>query len=181
MPIVSIANSKGGSSKTTLCTALAVNLARAKYRVAVIDADVNATFTMWYRSTTGLSITATECPDHNQIVGHAYKQGETHDICLIDCAGFSNQTSIFACGASDLVLIPVTPDRGSVVEAKRTAGQVENVAQIARREIPYRVVLSRWTPKGLAERATLADLSAAGLPYLTQYIPALTAFSKASF
>src|SRR4051794_31021868 len=176
MPIVSIANSEGGSAKTTLCTALAVNLARDGYRVAVIDADINATFTTWLRTANAPPLTATACPDHNTIVSHAYKQADEHDICLIDCAGFSNQTSIFACGSADLVLIPVTPDRGSVVEAKRTAGQVENVAQIARREIPYRVVLSRWTPKGLSERATLSDLAAAELPYLTQHVPALTAF-----
>jgi cellulose biosynthesis protein BcsQ len=115
------------------------------------------------------------------IVAHAYRQAEDHDICLIDCAGFSNQTAIFACGSSDLVLIPVTPDRGSVIEAKRTAGQVTNVAQIARREIPYRVVLSRWTVTGLTERATLDDINAAELPYLHQHIPNLTAFAKSSF
>jgi cellulose biosynthesis protein BcsQ len=126
-------------------------------------------------------MTVTDCPDHNKIVAHAYKQGEMSDICLIDCAGFSNQTSIFGCGASDLVLIPVTPDRGSVIEAKRTAGQVENVAQIARRDIPVRIVLSRWTPKGLIERATLSDLAAADLAFLPQHIPNLTAFAKSSF
>lgn len=181
MPIISIANSKGGSAKSTLCTALAVNLAQDRYRVAVIDADVNGTFTTWHRSSMGPPLTATACPDHEKIVAHAYRQADEHDICLIDCAGFSNQTSIFACGSADLVLIPVTPDRGSVIEAKRTAGQVENVAQIARREIPYRIVLSRWTPRGLAERATISDLTAAGLPSLTQHIPALTAFAKSSF
>jgi chromosome partitioning protein len=181
MPIVAIANSKGGSAKTTLCTALAVNLARDHYRVAVIDADINGTFSTWHRSATAPPLTATACQDHEKIVAHAYRQSEEHDICLIDCAGFSNQTSVFACGSSDLVLIPVTPDRGSVIEAKRTAGQIENVAQIARREIPYRVVLSRWTPKGLAERATLSDVAAAGLPCLIQHIPNLTAFAKSSF
>jgi chromosome partitioning protein len=181
MPIVSIANSKGGSGKTTLCTALAVNLARDGYRVTVIDADVNGTFTTWHKSATAPPLTVTACADHNKIVGHAYAQAEASDICLIDCAGFSNQTSIFACGVSDLVLIPVTPDRGSVIEAKRTAGQVENVAGIARREIPVRVVLSRWMPKGLIERATLSDLAAAELAYLPQHIPNLTAFAKSSF
>src|ERR1700722_9729442 len=181
MPIVGIANSKGGSGKTTLTTALAVNLARDGYRVAVIDADVNGTFSTWHRSATAPPMSVTACPDHNKIVAHAYKQNEASDICMIDCAGFSNQTSIFACGASDLVLIPVTPDRGSVIEAKRTAGQVENVAQIARRDIPVRVVLSRWTPKGLIERATLNDLAAAELIYLPQHIPNLTAFAKSSF
>ena len=177
---MSVANSKGGSGKSCLCMALAVNLGRS-YRVAVIDADINGTFSTWHRTANTPPLTVTACPDHNKIVGHAYEQGASHDICIIDCAGFSNQTAIFACGSSDLVLIPVTPDRGSVIEAKRTAGQIENVAQIARRQIPYRVVLSRWAPRGLAERATLDDIAAAELPYLNQHVPMLTAFAKASF
>jgi chromosome partitioning protein len=73
------------------------------------------------------------------------------------------------------------PDRASVIEARRTARKIESVAQIARRDIPYRVLLSRWTPRGLLERATLADLQAAGLPCFRQHIPNLTAFAKASF
>ena len=67
MPIVSIANSKGGSGKTTLTTALAVNLACDGYRVAVIDADVNGTFSTWYRSATSPPMSVTACPDHNKI------------------------------------------------------------------------------------------------------------------
>ena len=76
MPIVSIANSKGGSGKTTLTTALAVNLARDGYSVAVIDADVNGTFATWHRSATAPPMIVTACPDHNKIVAHAYKQAE---------------------------------------------------------------------------------------------------------
>jgi hypothetical protein len=96
-----------------------VSLYRTPYR---ISAEHNA-------SGAAPPLTATACPDHEKIVAHAYRQSEEHDICLIDCAGFSNQTSVCACGSSDLVLIPVTPDRDSVIEAKRTAGQIENVAQ----------------------------------------------------
>jgi hypothetical protein len=41
--------------------------------------------------------------------------------------------------------------------------------------------LSRWTPKGLSERATLQDLEEAKLPRLQQIVPNLTVFQKASF
>ena len=84
-------------------------------------------------------------------------------------------------GAADLVLIPVMPDRNSVVEARRTAQQVKSVSEIARRDIAYKVLLTRWNRRGLSERATLEDLEAASLPTLKQTIGDLSAFQKSTF
>jgi chromosome partitioning protein len=179
--VICIANWKGGCGKSTLCTVLAVNLAAEGYRVSVIDSDPNQAFATWFRTAEAPPLTCLSCIDHNEIVARAYAEAEKHDVVLVDTAGFANQAAVFGIGAADLVLIPVMPDRNSVIEARKTAKQVESVGQIARRTIPHRVVLSRWTPKGLSERATIADLSEAKLPMLQHPIPNLTAFQKASF
>src|SRR3954453_13549280 len=176
-----VASSKGGCSKTTTVTALAVNLAARRYRVAVCDADPNQAFARWYKSAEAPALTSTSEIDHNAIVGHLLKLAKSHDVVLCDTGGWSNQTQVFAMGAADLVLIPVMPDRNSVVEARRTAQQVKSVAEIARREIPYRVLLTRWNKRGLSERATLEDLEASKLPVLKQTIGDLSAFQKSTF
>jgi len=106
------------------------------------------------------------CIDHNEIVGHVIAAAEHADIVLVDTAGFENQTVVFAMGAADMVLIPVMADRNSIPDAGKTAKQVVSVGQIARRSIPYRLLLSRWNPRGLAERATLEDIESMGLPRL---------------
>jgi chromosome partitioning protein len=108
-------------------------------------------------------------------------QGEQHDVTVIDTAGFENQTALFAMGTADMVLIPVMADRNSVLEARKTARQCEGIARLARREIPYRILLSRWNKRGLAERATLEDLETSKLTPLAQHIPDLSDFQKASF
>jgi chromosome partitioning protein len=179
--VICIANWKGGCGKSTLCTVLAVNLAAQGYRVSVIDSDPNQAFATWFRTAEAPPLTCSSCIDHNEIVARAYAEAEIHDVVLVDTAGFANQAAVFGIGAADLVLIPVMPDRNSVIEARKTAKQVESVGQIARRTIPYRVVLSRWTPKGLSERATTTDLEESNLPTLEQPVPNLTAFQKASF
>jgi hypothetical protein len=67
------------------------------------------------------------------------------------------------------------------------AGQVseprqrEGVARLSRRHIPYRVLLSRWNRRGMAERATLNDITASGLIPLRQHIPDLVDFAKSTF
>jgi chromosome partitioning protein len=179
--IIVIASSKGGAAKTTLTTALAVNLAGMGYSVAVVDADRNQAFVNWHKIADAPPLTVTSCIGHNEIVGHVIAQSEKHDVVLVDSAGFENQTATFAMGPADMVLIPCMPDRNSVVEAAKTAKQVQSVSQIARRSIPYRVILSRWNPRGLAESATIEDLEATGLPRIKQHMADLVAFQKSTY
>jgi len=179
--IIAVCSWKGGVGKSTATTALAVNLAALGYRVAVIDSDPNQAFAVWHKTAEAPPLTVTSCIDHNEIVAHAMAQGDAHDVTLIDSAGFANQTAVFAMGAADMVLIPCMPDRNSVLEARKTAKQVESISKIARRTIPYRVLLTRWNPRGLAEKATIEDLEALGLVPLTQYLTDLVAFQKMTF
>ena len=48
--IITVANQKGGSGKTTVSMQLAGTLARRGYRVLVVDADPQATATRWAAS-----------------------------------------------------------------------------------------------------------------------------------
>jgi chromosome partitioning protein len=179
--IIVIASSKGGAGKTSLTTALAVNLAALGYRVAVVDADRNQAFATWYRIAEAPHLSCSSEIDHNQIVGHLMGRAEVSDVVIVDTAGFENQTAVFAMGTADMVLIPCMPDRNSVLEARKTAKQVESISQIARRPIPSMIVLTRWTPTGLAERAALEDLEASKLPRMKQHIGDLVAFQKYTF
>lgn len=179
--IIVIASSKGGAGKTSLTTSMAVNLVARGYSVAVVDADRNQAFAKWHEMAGSHALACTSCIDHNLIVGHVIAQGERHDVTLVDSAGFENQTATFAMGPADLVLIPCMPDRNSVIEAAKTAQQVKSVSQIARRSIPHRVVLSRWNPRGIAERATLEDLESLGLVKLQQHLSDLVVFQKSTY
>jgi chromosome partitioning protein len=180
--ILSVCNSKGGSGKTCAVSLLAVNLAAVGYRVAIIDADPNGGFSAWYaNSYEGPPLTVTAEIRHEEIVGHAMKQGETHDVTLIDNAGWANQTAAYSIGTADLLIIPIMGDRNSVIEGRKTAKQCAAIARLARRDIRCRVLLSRWEKRGLAERATLEDLAASGLVPLRQHIPDLATFKQSSF
>jgi chromosome partitioning protein len=174
--IISVCSGKGGVGKSLIVTLLSANLAHLGYRVAVIDADPNACYANWHKLYEGPSIDCSCEVRHEEIVDHAQKLAASYDVVLIDTAGFGNTTAAFAAGTADLVLVPVMPDRASVVEAMRTARQVQAFGKAGRREIPFRIVRSRWNPRGLVERAIDADLT--GLPVMTQHLSDLSEFGK---
>lgn len=178
--IITVASGKGGCAKTSLTMILSGHLAALGYKVAVIDADPNASYAQWHKLYEGPTIDCSCEIRQEEIVDHAQERAATHDVVLIDTAGFGNTTAAFAAGTADLVLVPVMPDRASAVEAMRTARQVQAFGKAGRREIPLRVVRSRWSPRGLVERAVLSDLQAAGLPLIEQHLSDLSDFGKLS-
>lgn len=177
--ILTIATSKGGGGKTTLAACLAANLAAQGYRVAVVDADPNATFSDWHSVYEGPPFACVAEARHIEVVDIAQAQADACDVVLVDTAGFGNLTAASAMGAADFVLIPCMPDRGSIREALRTAQQTDSLARAARRAILYRIVLTQWREGGLVERATLDEL--AELPQLAHRLPFLSGFRKATF
>jgi chromosome partitioning protein len=176
--IITVASGKGGTAKSSLTMVLSGTLAAMGYRVAVIDADPNACFYQWHQLYEGAAMTCTAEIRQDEIVDHAQAQAAEHDVVLIDTAGFGNTTAAFAAGTADYVLVPVMPDRASTVEAMRMVKQVRSFAKASRREIPVAIVRSRWNPKGLVERAVLADLAASGAPVLDHFFSDLSDFGK---
>ena len=177
--ILTVASAKGGCGKSALTTVLAVHLAARGYKVSVVDSDPNRGFFDWHRDAyEGPELTVTAESSHLEIVDHAQKLAEDHEVTLIDTAGFSNQCSAMAMGTADLVLIPVLPDRQSVLEGMKAVRHVTSFSKASRRDIPFRIVLSRWTPKGLVERALMGDLAAARLPILDQHLSDLSDYRK---
>lgn len=180
--IVTVASGKGGCSKTSTIMILSVNLVAKGYRVAVIDADRNQSFASWHaQAYEGPPFTCRSEVDHIKVVDLASELADSHDLVLIDTAGFENLTAASAIGMADYVVIPCMPDRGSVRETMRTAQQVTSLSKAARRTIPYSILLTRWKPRGLSERAALESLQTEKLPILAQTFSDLSDFTKLSF
>ena len=180
--IVTVASGKGGVSKTSTVMILAVNLVTQGYRVAVVDADRNQSFASWHsQAYEGPEFTCTSEIDHIKVVDLAGELSDRHDVVLVDTAGFESLTAASAIGMADFVLIPCMPDRGSVRETMRTAQQVASLSKAARRTIPYSILLTRWKPRGLSERAALDSLRQEKLNILEHAIGDLSDFTKLSF
>ncbi len=180
--ILTVASGKGGCSKTTTVMILSGNLAAQGYKVAVVDADRNQSFASWHaQAYEGPAFDCHSEIDHIKVVDLTGSLSESHDVVLVDTAGFESLTAASSIGMADFVLIPCMPDRGSVRETMRTAQQVASLSKAARRTIPYSVLLTRWKPRGLSERAALDSLVEEKLNVLDHTFGDLADFTKLSF
>ena len=180
--ILTVASGKGGCAKTTTCILLAANLAAAGYRVAAIDADRSRSLMFWHETTyEGPAFPCVSETDHIKVVDVASQLAETHDVVIVDTAGFENLTAASAMGMADFVLVPCIPDRATVLESIKAAHQLASISKASRRDIPYSVLPSRWKAKGLTERAALDMLHDAQLVVMETTISSLSDMPKASF
>jgi chromosome partitioning protein len=116
MPIIiAIANQKGGCGKTTTTMNLAGCLTRAKYSVLVVDADPQASATVWSLARGQGSLPFEVRPGRQLKWRFSALQGVEEDLVLVDCPpGMTEQddaarfTRAVLRGA-DAILVPLRP------------------------------------------------------------------------
>lgn len=145
MPVISFANSKGGSGKTTAALLTACNLAQ-RYDVAIIDADPRQPITSWASKRdngmpAGLSIIADVTETTVFDVIEAAK--EKFDYVIIDLEGTASKLTGVATTSSDLIIVPtmeMQQDAEAAVEVLKT---LERDFKQFRRTVPYAILYSR--------------------------------------
>lgn len=178
--IVAVGSSKGGVGKSAACQILVPNMIQRGWRVAVVDADQNGTFSRWHSDAyEGPEFICIHEPHEVRAVDAAQRLlDEGVDVVYIDTAGFKNLTAATAMAAADLVIIPCMSDRGSVMEAITTYEQVQGLARASRRKIPAFALCTRWRGRGLAERAALDGLRSNSVPVLEATLSDLADIAK---
>ena len=180
MSVLTIASSKGGPGKTTLCQVLAGSLAGA-CRLVVLDADPTQALSRWATSAyEGEPFEAIAEPDETRLAHLIGARADTADLVLVDTAGFGNRAATVAMTSADAVLIPTLAGEADVTEAEKTMRLVEGLARAARREIPARVVFNRVRRTSLAKHAD-AEVKQAKLARLDASLSDLVAYGEVSY
>ena len=181
MSIITVATSKGGAGKTTVAQVLLGALADRGYQVAAIDADFNRTLANWCETFSEYPINCHAELDETKIVPTAGELDEEHDVVVIDTAGAATQTTVFAIGCADVVLVPIQASSADVIEAIKTTRLIESAAKMVRRKIPAIVVFTDYQPNTNVSTHTEREVEKYGLTMLHTKLNRLVAFKEMTF
>jgi chromosome partitioning protein len=182
MPVVVMANPKGGSSKSTSALVLAQTLGAADASVTIIDADPNRPIVDWRsgqsRSTVRVIGDATE----SNIVRVITEERTRQQFVFVDLEGTASRLVSRAISRADLVIIPLQASYVDARQASRAVALVQEEEETLSRSIPSRILLTRTSPliPTKLEREIVAKLCEAELPRFATHLHERQAF-KAMF
>ena len=112
--IISFANQKGGSGKTTLSANLAVLWANSGYKVAVVDADAQKSLSYWLEARKkyyGIELTGIDSYpfDARNLIEDLKKIRRKYDFIIIDSPPSITFETVQIVKCSDSVYVPVQP------------------------------------------------------------------------
>ncbi|NKB17270.1 MAG: ParA family protein [Pseudanabaena sp. CRU_2_10] len=165
--IITVANQKGGSGKTTVSMQLAGTLARRKHKVLVVDADPQGTATRWAASASD------DDPFPASVVGLSAASGKVHrevkkfiddyNYIIIDCPPAADspvpQSALLI---ADIVLVPVIPSPLDMWAAVGIKQVIFNVSEV-NETLQARLVLNQCQPRTTLAQDTLEILPEFGI------------------
>lgn len=147
MYVITFANPKGGSGKTTSAMLLAEQIALSGGRVAILDLDPNANILTWSqaRAEQGRDVPfdVHARPQAEETVELIDGLAESADYLIIDLEGSKDQIVTFALSRTDLCVIPLD---GSPMEARQAAAAVrlvQTTSNMIRTPIDYTLLFTR--------------------------------------
>lgn len=171
--VITVAQQKGGTGKTTLAANIAAALAPSR-KVALLDIDPQHSLTRWHeiRPKSAQPLTFSDVSGW-RVTGELDRLKAAHDVVLIDSAPQIDTDSRLAIRGANLVLIPVQPSPPDVWAAEGTLKLAATEKRTAA------IVLNRVPPSGKLRESMAAQMKRDGKPLLSATIGNRTGFASA--
>jgi chromosome partitioning protein len=171
--VITVAQQKGGTGKTTLAANLGAALAATR-RVALLDIDPQHSLTRWnaLRPADAAKLTFSDVSGW-RVRGELDRLTAVHDVVVIDSPPQIDTDARLAIRGANLVLVPVQPSPPDVWAAEGT------LKLAAAEKRPAALVLNRVPAAGKLRETMAAQIGASGNRLLAATIGNRTGFASA--
>lgn len=182
MPVISVANPKGGAGKSTAALVIGTTLASKGATVTILDCDPNQPIAAWGKGQERPGLRVLSEISEREIISAIDAESAERQFVLVDLEGTASRMVSRALSRSDLVLIPMQASAVDAAQAARAVGLIREEEQVIRRLIPYRVMFTRTSPAipTRAEKAIVAEMQRNEITVLSTHLNERAAF-KALF
>lgn len=143
MPVIAVANSKGGSGKTTTALLLACEIAQ-EVPVVLIDADPRRPLVAWAElGPPPVNVEVISSGGEREIQDEIATAATRVPFVVVDLEGTASRLASYAMAEADLVLVPTQEQHQDAQAAVDTLSEVGRAGRAARRAIPAVIVLTR--------------------------------------
>lgn len=180
MPVISIANPKGGAGKSTTALVLGTTIAAHGATVTLMDCDPNQPLVSWAAGETKSQAKVMGDITESAIVPTIDAERAGRQFVIVDLEGTASRMVSRAIARSDLIIIPMQASAVDAAQAARAISLVREEEQVLGRLIPARVLMTR-TSSAIPtknERMILDELRGAGIPMLASHLNQRQAFAS---
>lgn len=182
MPVISVANPKGGAGKSTTTLVIATTLAAQRASVTILDCDPNRPINGWRSGPSKNPVEVEGTVQESTITSLLDDYRKRRQFVFVDLEGTASRLTSRALARSQLVLIPIQASPNDAEQAAKAIRLIQEEEETLEREIPYRVVFTRTSsaiPTRI-EKAIVDELNQGGVPRFTTHLNERAAY-KAMF
>jgi chromosome partitioning protein len=182
MPVIAVANPKGGAGKSTTTLVLATVLAQQNASVTVLDCDPNRPLVSWRQGRSQSTVQIVGDTTESNILTQLDAYRARSQFVLVDLEGTASRLTSRALSRAQLVLIPIQASAVDAEQAARAIQLVREEEQSFSRPIPFRIAFTRTSPQiaSRLEKAIISELDESQIPTFKTHLNERAAF-KAMF
>lgn len=180
MPVIAVANPKGGAGKSTTALVLATTLASQGASVTVLDCDRNQPIAGWRAGASKNPVIVDSAIDEESFKEKLDLHRRNCQFVIIDLEGTASRLMSRALFRAQLVIIPIQASPTDAELAAKAIHLIKDEGESFDKEIAYRVLFTRTSPAIATklEKAILAQLKGAEVPQFRNHLNERAAFKS---
>jgi len=180
MPVISVANPKGGAGKSTTTLLLGTTLAKQGASVTILDCDPNQPITSWRSGNSKNSVQVDGAVQESNITSLLDTYRKSRQFVFVDLEGTASRLTSRALARSQLVLIPIQASPTDAKEAVKAIRLIREEEETLERKIPYRIILTRTSPAIATriEKNIIDELTAGAVPKFVTHVNERSAYKS---